>query len=182
MAGEHRSHKRAKRNGKRSRGVHRANPRHPEPYTWLGAGALTLGMGAAMASGSGIAPADPSATGSSSPALSSGAGATSGTRTGSSAHSESPKPKGTRPNRAVSSSGGNLPAATGTTTGTSSTTPATSPRVTVSSAPAHCTPPDSTPSQGAVVTAVVHHDVVTVPTEVHTVLAAVSPDPKSGSS
>ena len=146
MAGEHRSHRRAKGNGKRSRGVHRAKPRHPEPYTWLGAGALTLGMGAALAGGSGIAHADATATGSSSSAVSSGAGTTSGTPTsgtptGSSAASESAKTNGTAPTSTVSSSGGDLPATTTTKKRTSLTTSATSPRVPVSSTLASSTPP-----------------------------------------
>jgi hypothetical protein len=210
MAGGHRSHKRVKGNGKRSRGVHRAKPRLPEPYTWLGAAALTLGMGAALAGGSGIARADPTATGTSSSALSSGAGTTSGTstsgtrksgtRAGSSAGAESPKPNGTAPTSTVPSSGGKHPATTTTTTGTSSTTSATSPRVPVSSRLASSTPKDSTPSPGvtvstnrtpptdptpspgAAVTAVVHHDVVAALTKVHTGLDAVSPNPATGSS
>ena len=61
MSGGHRLPKGATSNHgskRRGRGAHRAAPRHPEPYAWLGAGAVALGMGAALASGTGVAYAD----------------------------------------------------------------------------------------------------------------------------
>ena len=69
MSGGHRLPKGATSNHgskKRTRGAHRAAPRHPEPYAWLGAGAVALGMGAALASGTGVAYADDAAGASSS--------------------------------------------------------------------------------------------------------------------
>ena len=56
--GSHRSGKRGKGSAQRKGGVHRVQPRHLEPYAWLGAGAITLGIGTALASGSGVAHAD----------------------------------------------------------------------------------------------------------------------------
>ncbi|MBI3227766.1 MAG: hypothetical protein HYZ39_22195 [Mycolicibacterium cosmeticum] len=68
MAGGHRLPKgaKSKRTDRRGgRGAHRAAPRHPEPYAWLGAGAVALGMGAALASGTGVAYADDGTSGTS---------------------------------------------------------------------------------------------------------------------
>lgn len=61
MAGGHRLPKGAKanRSGKRGgRGTHRAKPTRPEPYAWLGVGAVTLGLGAALTTGTGVAYAE----------------------------------------------------------------------------------------------------------------------------
>lgn len=61
MAGGHRLPKGAEKNrsGKGGRrGNHRAKTGRPEPYAWLGAGAVTLGLGAALAGGTGVAYAD----------------------------------------------------------------------------------------------------------------------------
>ena len=61
MAGGHRLPRGAKanRSGKRGRrGGHRAETSRPEPYAWLGAGAVTLGLGAALATGPAVAYAD----------------------------------------------------------------------------------------------------------------------------
>lgn len=61
MAGGHRLPKGAKanRSGKRGgRGTHRVKPTRPEPYAWLGVGAVTLGLGAALTAGTGVAYAE----------------------------------------------------------------------------------------------------------------------------
>ena len=69
MAGGHRLPKGTKTNrsgGNGRRGSHRVKRNRPEPYAWLGAGAVTLGLGAALASGTGVAYADGGSTGSTS--------------------------------------------------------------------------------------------------------------------
>ncbi|MGU3501989.1 Ig-like domain-containing protein [Mycobacterium sp. C31M] len=74
MSGGHRLPKGAKvnRSGKRGgRGTHRTKPTRPEPYAWLGVGAVTLGLGAALTTGTGVAYADDGAASSSSQSSSS---------------------------------------------------------------------------------------------------------------
>ena len=52
MAGKHGSGKQVKvSSSRRIRGAHRAKSDHPEPYRWLGAGAVTVGLGIALTGG-----------------------------------------------------------------------------------------------------------------------------------
>ena len=134
MSGGHRLPKGATSNrGNRSgRGKHRAAPRHPEPYAWLGAGAVALGMGAALASGSGVAHAD-DATGTSAGPSSSTTQSTASTGAAEGQASTAPKKKKKKPSAAnattkedpspTAAADPEPSEATGTET-TSSTTPA----------------------------------------------------------
>lgn len=153
MAGGHRLPKGAKTKGtgkRAGRGAHRAAPRHPEPYAWLGAGAVTLGLGAALASGSGVAYADdgtsPSTTGHST--------ASTGATDGQASTGTPPKKKKKKPVTApvTDPTAGSAGPTDGATTGTPGTTEntgtGTDPGIDPGTKTPEVTPDTSTPDAG----------------------------------
>jgi Cadherin-like domain/Bacterial Ig domain len=85
MAGRHRTSKRTdKRKTGRSGGVNRATTARPEPYKWLGAGAVAFTVAMGLSNGAGIAHADADGGSDSSSSSSAGGSSTAGGSTSSS--------------------------------------------------------------------------------------------------